>query len=161
MAGPKSTQRRFVRDKHLLYIPTLAFLDYCAPIIMLTCLSSVACGRHSLGVVPWLSQWSVRIVSFDSIADDWWMIILICTPQKASVGMYSRCLSLTNLVCVLFDPAIPTSSFNFIVTMFFYTCNDTNDEFLPHTSKIQIKDSTNRPSTYRCMIIEKSKRRDV
>ena len=25
----------------------------------------------------------------------------------------------TNLVCVLFDPAIPTSSFNFIV---FYTC---------------------------------------
>ena len=29
--------------------------------------------------------------------------------------MYSRCLSLTNLVCVLFDPAIPTSSFNFIV----------------------------------------------
>ena len=23
-------------------------------------------------------------------------------------------LSLTNLVCVLFDPAIPTSSFNFI-----------------------------------------------
>ena len=25
-----------------------------------------------------------------------------------------------NLVCVLFDPAIPTSSFNFIV---FYTCN--------------------------------------
>ena len=31
----------------------------------------------------------------------------------------SRCLCLTNLVCVLFDPAIPTSSFNFIV---FYTC---------------------------------------
>ena len=25
----------------------------------------------------------------------------------------------TNLVCVLFDPAIPTSSFNYIV---FYTC---------------------------------------
>ena len=34
--------------------------------------------------------------------------------------MYSRCLCLTNLVCVLFDPAIPTSFFNFIV--FFYTC---------------------------------------
>ena len=28
--------------------------------------------------------------------------------------MYSRCLCLTNLVSVLFDPAIPTSSFNFI-----------------------------------------------
>ena len=26
----------------------------------------------------------------------------------------------TNLVCVLFDPVIPTSSFNFIV--FFYSC---------------------------------------
>ena len=33
MAGSKSTQTRFVRDKHLLYIPTLAILDYCAPII--------------------------------------------------------------------------------------------------------------------------------
>ena len=34
MAGSKSTQTRFVRDKHqiLLYIPSLAFLDYCAPI---------------------------------------------------------------------------------------------------------------------------------
>ena len=28
--------------------------------------------------------------------------------------MYSRCLSLTNLVCVFFDPAILISSFNFI-----------------------------------------------
>ena len=27
-----------------------------------------------------------------------------CTPQKANVGMYSRCLCLTNLVCILFDP---------------------------------------------------------
>ena len=27
----------------------------------------------------------------------------------------------TTLVCVLFDPVIPTSSFNFI-KMFFYTC---------------------------------------
>ena len=46
-------------------------------------------------------------------------VALFCTPQKASVGMYSRCLCLISLVCVLFDPAIPTSSFNFIV---FYTC---------------------------------------
>ena len=30
MAGSKSTQR-FVRHKHLLYIPSLAFLDYYAP----------------------------------------------------------------------------------------------------------------------------------
>ena len=28
-------------------------------------------------------------------------------------------LSLTNLVCLLFDPAIPTSSFNFILIIFF------------------------------------------
>ena len=27
LAGSKSTQTRFVRDKHLLYIPSLAFLD--------------------------------------------------------------------------------------------------------------------------------------
>ena len=53
------------------------------------------------------------MVSFDSVAFNF------CTPQKASVGMYSRCLCLINLVCVLFDPAIPASSFNFIV---FYTC---------------------------------------
>ena len=32
MAGSKSTQTRFVRDKHLLYIPSLAFLDFYAPI---------------------------------------------------------------------------------------------------------------------------------
>ena len=64
-------------------------------------------------VVLWLSQW-FRIVSFDSVA------LSFCTPQKASVGMYSRCLCLTNLVCVLFDPAIPTSSFNFIVFLYLF-----------------------------------------
>ena len=33
MTGSKSTQTRFARDnKHLLYIPTLAFLGYYAPI---------------------------------------------------------------------------------------------------------------------------------
>ena len=63
---------------------------------------------EDIQVVLWLSQW-FRIVSFDSVTFNF------CTPQKASVGMYSRCLCLTNLVCVLFDPAIPTSSFNFIV----------------------------------------------
>ena len=63
--------------------------------------------------VLWLSRW-FRIVSFDSVAE-------FLHPSKASVGMYSRCLCLTNLVCVLFDPAIPTSSFNFIV---FYTYSD-------------------------------------
>ena len=40
--------------------------------------------------------------------------------RKANVGLYSGCdYPYTNLVCVLFGPAIPTSSFNFIV---FYTC---------------------------------------
>ena len=32
MAGSKSTQTRFVRHKHLLYVPSLAFLDYYTPI---------------------------------------------------------------------------------------------------------------------------------
>ena len=64
-------------------------------------------------VVLWLSQW-FRIVSFDSVAFNF------CTPQKASVGMNSRCLGLTNLVCVLSDPAIPTSSFNFIVFLYLF-----------------------------------------
>ena len=31
MAGSKRTQTRFARHKHLLYIPSLGFLDYCAP----------------------------------------------------------------------------------------------------------------------------------
>ncbi len=38
--------------------------------------------------------------------------------QKASVGMYSECDYPQNLVCVLFGPAIPTSSFNFIQLFF-------------------------------------------
>ena len=40
--------------------------------------------------------------------------------RKASVGMYSGCDYPTNLVFVYIDPAIPTSSFNYIV---FYACN--------------------------------------
>ena len=55
-------------------------------------------------VVLWLSQWFMVMIQLH----------YFCTPQKASVGMYSRCLCLTNLVCVLFDPAIPTSSFNLL-----------------------------------------------
>ena len=50
MAGSKSTRTRFVRHKHLLYIPSLTFLDYYAPsyvIMLIYNLSSVACGRHS------------------------------------------------------------------------------------------------------------------
>ena len=42
------------------------------------------------------------------------LLAIFCTPQKASVGMYSRCDYRLSLVCVLFDPAIPTSFFNFI-----------------------------------------------
>ena len=65
-------------------------------------LLSVACGRHSgCSLVVTMVQDSQ---------------FYFCTPQKASAGMYSRCLSLTNLVCVLFDPAIPTSSFNLFFT---------------------------------------------
>ena len=100
MAGSKSTQTRFVRHKHLLYIPSLAFLDYYAPINVD---AFVECG-----------MWEIFRL-FSSCHDGLWLSVLIqlhyfCTPQKASIGMYSRCLCLTNLVCVLFDPAIPTSS---------------------------------------------------
>ena len=45
MAGSKSTETRFVRHKHLLYIPLLAFLYY-AP-INVDVYVSAACGRHS------------------------------------------------------------------------------------------------------------------
>ena len=41
MTGSKSTQTRFVRDKHLLYIPSLAFLDYYAPISKCWCICRV------------------------------------------------------------------------------------------------------------------------
>ena len=45
MAGSKSTQTRFVRDKHLLYIPSLAFLDYCVPVNVDV---FVECGRWEM-----------------------------------------------------------------------------------------------------------------
>ena len=61
MAGSKSTQTRFVRHKHLLYIPSLAFLDYYAPINVDV---FVECGMWE---TFWLSRW-FRIVSFDSVA---------------------------------------------------------------------------------------------
>ena len=38
--------------------------------------------------------------------------------RKGSVGIYSGYDDLYNIVCVLFDPAIPISSFNFIQYLF-------------------------------------------
>ena len=80
---------------------------------MLTYSLSAACGRYSRCSLVSVTM-PVRD-GFDSVA-----LLIFCTPQKASVGMYSRCLSLTNLVRVLFDPAIPTSSFNFIVFLYLF-----------------------------------------
>ena len=51
--------------------------------------------------------------------------------------MYSRCLSLTNLVCVLFDPAIPTSSFNFIV--FILVCKYCHEHMSSHRRRRSIQ----------------------
>ena len=69
MAGSKTTQTRlnFVRHKHLLYIyiPSLAFLDYYAPINVDVFYRVQHVG--DIQVVPWLSRW-FRIVSFDSVA---------------------------------------------------------------------------------------------
>ena len=94
--------------KHLLYIPSLAFLYYYAPINVDV---FVEYGMWELGIF--------RLIAGCHDGSEYILLHYFCTPQKASVGMYSRCLCLTNLVCVLFDPAIPTLSFNFIV---FYTC---------------------------------------
>ena len=62
MAGSKSTQTRLVRDKHLLYIPLLAFLDYYAP-INVDVFSSAAYGRHSGCSLVVMME-----ISFDSVA---------------------------------------------------------------------------------------------
>ena len=42
------------------------------------------------------------------------LVILASLNLKASVGMYSRCDYPLQILFVFFDPAIPTSSFNFI-----------------------------------------------
>ena len=113
MAGSKSTQTRFVRHKHLLYFPSLAFLDYYAPINVDV---FVECGMwETFRVVPWLSQW-FRIVSFDSV-------VLFCNPQKASVGMYSRCLSRTNLVLTLPSLLYPSIVLFFILVSVLFYCS--------------------------------------
>ena len=97
-----SPNTRFVRDKHLLaIIPSLAFLD-----------------SINVDVFVERSMWETFRL-FPSCPDGSGQSVLIqlhyfCTPLKASIGMYSRRLSLTNLVC---DPAIPTSSFNFYTSI--------------------------------------------
>ena len=87
IAGSKSTQTRFVRDNRINYTSLNLLYLIITHLLMSTYLSNEVCGRHSgcslvVTMVPWDDQ-------FDSIA----CIITgyFCTPQKASVGMYSRC----------------------------------------------------------------------
>ena len=72
-ARSKSTRTRFVRHKHLLYIPLLAFLDYYAPInvhVFIECSMWEAFRGCSLLV---------------TMVQDSQSVALFCTPQKASV----------------------------------------------------------------------------
>ena len=108
MAGSKSTQTRFVRHISICYTSLRLLFLIIMHLLMLMYLSSAAYGRHSgYSLVVTMVQDSCFLIQLH----------YFCTPQKARVGMYSRCLCLTNLVCVLFDPAIPTSSFNFILVI--------------------------------------------
>ena len=59
----------------------------------------------------------VQIYQSDSIA--LLLVILICTLQKASIGMTLYSLS---LICVLFDPAIATSFFNCLTCCCSFYC---------------------------------------
>ena len=58
-----------------------------------------------------------------------------CTPQKQVYGYIVDMIIPTNLVYVLFDPAIPTSSFNYIqlflifVSVLFY-CSQNNPSYM-------------------------------
>ena len=102
----------------------LAFLDYHRPIdvdLFKACYPWSVLDFHvgEIHVVPNHSQFYLVAL----------LILIIFAPhptQKASVGMYSGCdyLFPTNLVCILFGIAIPTSSFNFIQLffLFFFYC---------------------------------------
>ena len=93
----------------LLYIPTLAFLDYYAPINFNNVNVFVECGIlwETFRVVRQLSRW-FGFISFDSIA---LLLVIFASLKKQAQGCIIVAIS---LVCVLFDPAIPTSFFNFI-----------------------------------------------
>ena len=76
IAGSKSTQ---TRDNRIYYTSLRLLFLTVMHLFMSTCLLSAVCGRYS---------GCSLVVSFDSIA----LLITgyFCTPQKASVGMYSR-----------------------------------------------------------------------
>ena len=92
----------------------LAFLNYHALIDIDLFVLSFS-GRPRVFSTCMQEKTSPRIVSFDSVA-------LLLHPmhnpatQKPSVRIYIivNVIIPTNLVCVLFDPAIPTLSLNFI-----------------------------------------------
>ena len=109
------------RQSHLLYIPTLAFLYYCncAPInhgwhvCWVRYVGDIRAGAGSSLVVT-----MVRVYQF------WFNRIItgyFCTPQKASVGMYSRCDCLL-FVYFLILPSLLHSSilFNCFLYLFLF-----------------------------------------
>ena len=110
MAGSKSTQTRFVRDNCIYYTSLRLLFFIITHLLMSIYLSIEVCGRHS-GYSQLSRQWDDRFDSITCIITGYF-----CIPQLESKrrDVQQMRLSLTNLVCVLFDPAIPTSSFNFI-----------------------------------------------
>ena len=112
MAGSKSTQTRG-NCIYILYIPTLAFLDYYALInvnMFVEC--DIYNGRHS-GCSLVVTMVRVYQFLFNCIITGYF-----CIPQKASVGMYSRC----NYLLFVYFLILPSLLHSSILFNCFYTC---------------------------------------
>ena len=123
MAGSKSTQTRFIRDNRIYYTSLRLLFFIITHLLMSTYLSSEVCGRYS-GYSQLSRWWNGQFDSIICITTGYF-----CIPQFESKrrDVQQMRLSLTNLVCVLFDPAVSTSSFNFIqlflyLFLFFFYC---------------------------------------
>ena len=122
MAGSKSTQTRDIDNR--IYYASLRLLFstiYYAPINVDT---FVECGMWEIfRLFPSCHKGlSLSVLIQSYIITDYF-----CNPQIASVGMYSRYDYRYLLFVSFFDPAIPTSFFNFIqlflyLFLFFFYC---------------------------------------
>ena len=77
------------------------------------CLLSAVCGRHSYRLFPSCHDGSGLSVLIQSHC--YWSF---CTPQKASVGMYSRC----NYLLFVYFLILPSLLHSSILFNCFYTC---------------------------------------
>ena len=119
MAGSKSTQ---TRDNRIYYTsPRLLFSTTVHLLIMVDVF--VDCGMWEIfvQVVPQLSRWFGFISLIQS--HYYWLFLYPSKSKRRDVQQMRL-----SLVCVLFDPAIPTSFFNFVfilVSVLFY-CTQCN-----------------------------------